>query len=179
MEVQKPMKSLGMRALAALCCMVALAGCPELLSGVDMSGNYAGKWILPGEGDAADEQCPMSFELVHYAGADDFIEATEVTGYVNLDFTCFDVLQALIDLQNIQVGEVPVVGNILTGGNFLLRSEDIIGGCNSDLCISLVLVGQAADKDGDGDADTLTGEWSALFPVQASGTFTATVEEEK
>lgn len=172
------MNFLGMRVGTALCCMVALAGCPEFLSSVDMTGSYTGKWVLPGEGDAADEQCPMSFDVVHYAFADDLIEATEVTGYVNLDFTCFDLLQTLLELQEIEVGLVPVVGNIFTGGNFLLRSDDLIVGCNSDLCISLILSGQAVDKDGDGDADTLTGEWSALFPVQASGTFTATVDEE-
>ena len=170
------MKSLGMRTIAVLCCLAALAGCPELLSGVNMTGNYAGKWILPGEGDAADENCPISFDLLHYAFADDALDATEVTGYVNLDFTCFETLQTLLELQDIQVGEIPVVGRIIAGGNFLLRSEDIIGGCDSDLCISLILTGQAVDKDGDGDADTLAGEWSAVFPVQLSGTFAATVE---
>ena len=179
MKVRQTMKSLGMRVAAALCCMALLAGCPELLSAVNMTGNYTGKWVLPAEGDAADENCPISFELVHYALADDPIDATEVEGYVNLDFTCFETLQTLLDLQDIEVGEIPVVGRIIAGGNFLLRSEDIIGGCNSDLCISLVLTGQAEDTDDDGHADTLAGEWSALFPVQLSGTFTANLEEEE
>ena len=166
-----------MRAGILLCFLATLAGCPEFLSSVNMTGNYAGKWLLPGEGDAADEQCPMSFDVIHYAAADDVIEATEVTGYVNLDFTCFELLQTLLELQEIEVGEIPIVGNIFTGGNFLLRSDDLILGCNGDLCISLILSGKAVDKDGDGDADTLSGEWSALFPVQASGTFTAAVKE--
>lgn len=172
------MKSLGMlRIFAVLCCLAGLSGCPELLSGVNMTGNYSGKWVLPGEGSAADEECPITLELTHYYLADNPLEATEVTGYVNLDFTCFETLQTLLDLQEIQVGEIPVVGRIVTGGNFLLRSEDIIGGCNGGLCISLVLTGHAVDADADGDADTLTGEWSAVFPIQLSGTFNATVEE--
>ena len=171
------MKSLGMRFIAVLCCFAGLSGCPELLSSVNLTGNYSGKWVLPGEGSAADEECPITFELTHYYLADNPLQATEVTGYVNLDFTCFETLQTLLDLQQIQVGEIPVVGRIVTGGNFFLRSEDSIGSCNSDLCISLVLSGQTKDTDGDGDADTLTGEWSAVFPIQLSGTFNATVEE--
>lgn len=172
------MKFFCLKAGLVFCMLATLPGCPEFLSSVDMTGRYAGKWVLPGEGDAADEECPIALDVVHYAFADDLIEATEVTGYVRLDFTCFELLQTLLELQEIEVGEIPVVGNIFTGGNFLLRSDDLIVGCNSDLCISLVLSGQAADKDGDGDADTLIGEWSALFPVQASGTFTATVVED-
>jgi len=159
------------------CCLALLAGCPEFRSDVLMTGTYTGKWLLPGEGEAPDEECPMYFDVIHYAFASDPIEATEVTGYVDLDFTCFELLQTLLELQEIQVGEIPVVGNILTGGNFLLRSDDLVVGCNSDICISLILSGKAEDRDGDGDADTLSGEWSALFPVQASGTFTATVDE--
>lgn len=173
------MSSLGLRILVASCCLFGLSGCPELLSSVNMTGSYAGDWVLPGQGDAADERCPITLELVHYAFANDAIDATEVTGYVNLNFTCFETLQTLLDLQNIEVGEIPVVGRIVAGGNFLLRSEDIIGGCNSDLCISLVLTGQARDSDGDGDADTLSGDWSAVFPVQLSGTFNATIEAEE
>ncbi len=173
------MNQLGLRVLSAFCCVVLLAGCPEFLSDVNMSGSYAGKWVLPGEGDAADEKCPITFELVHYVAADDPVDATEVEGFVNLDFTCFETLQTLLNLQEIEVGEIPVVGRIVAGGNFLLRSEDIIGGCNSDLCISLVLTGQAEDTDDDGNADTLAGEWTALFPVQLSGTFSATVVEEE
>ncbi|MBL7647229.1 MAG: hypothetical protein JNK74_13660 [Candidatus Hydrogenedentes bacterium] len=159
-------------------CLLLLAGCPEFLSSFDMTGSYAGKWVLPGEGDAADEKCPITLDLVHYALAEDPVDATEVEGYVNLDFTCFETLQTLLNLQEIEVGEIRVVGRIVVGGNFLLRSEDIIGGCNSDLCISLVLTGQAKDIDDDGQADTLAGEWTAVFPVQLSGTFSATLVEE-
>jgi hypothetical protein len=170
------MKSIGMRAGILLCCLATLPGCPELRSSMNMTGNYTGKWLLPGEEGADDEECPMSFDVIHYAGAYDPIEATEVTGYVNLDFTCFELLHTLLELQEIEVGLIPVVGNIFTGGNFLLRSDDLVG-CNSDLCISLILSGKAVDKDGDGDADILSGEWSAFFPVQASGTFTVAIKE--
>lgn len=171
------MKSLGLGLAMTLGCVTLLTGCPALRSEVNATGNYGGSWTLPGEGDAADERCPITFELVHYALANDTLDASEITGYVTLDFTCFETLQALLDLQEIQVGEIPVVGNIFVGGNFFLRSEDLIGGCNSDICISLVMSGQAQDGDGDGDADTLAGQWSAVFPVQLSGTFTATVKE--
>lgn len=173
------MNKIWMRGLSAVCCALLLSGCPELLSAVNMTGNYSGEWVLPGEGNAADEECPIALELVHFAAADDPIEATEVEGYVNLDFTCFETLQTILQLQEIQVGEIPVVGRIVAGGNFLLRSEDLLGGCDGDLCISLVLIGQALDADEDGSADTLAGEWTALFPVQLSGSFTASLDEDE
>lgn len=173
------MMRLGKWVLAGAASLGLLAGCPELLSAINMTGTYEGKWVLPGEGDAPDENCPISLELVHYAGANDELDATEVSGYVNLDFTCFETLQTLLELQEIEVGEIPVVGRVITGGNFLLRSEDIIGGCNSDLCISLVLTGQAEDTDDDGEADKVSGNWNAVFPVQLSGTFSATLVDDE
>lgn len=156
---------------------VLLSGCPELLIGTNVSGTYIGTWSIPAEGDAEPEACPISLELLHFPGANNVADATLVTGYVNLDFTCFSVLNSILLLQQIEVGEIAVTGYTITGGTFLLRSEDLVGGCNGDLCISLVLAGQAIDSDSDGRADTLSGDWSALFPFQASGTFEAALDE--
>lgn len=156
-------------------CGVLLSGCPELLIGTNVSGFYTGAWSIPAEGGAEVQSCPITLELEHFPFANNVADATLVTGYVNLDFTCFDVLNSILLLQNIQVGEIEVVGYSIAGGNVLLRSADIIGGCNGDICISLVMTGIAGDTDGDGMADTLTGEWTALFPFPESGAFAAEI----
>jgi len=165
--------ALGFFSLATL-----LSGCPELIGGLNVSGLYSGAWSIPAEDESEPEACPISLELVHYPGANNLEDATLVTGYVNLDFTCFTVLDSILRFQEIEVGEIAVTGFSVVGGNFLLRSEDLIGGCNGDLCISLVLTGQAIDTNSDGMADRLTGEWNALFPFAANGLFTAVREED-
>jgi len=159
-----------------LACTVTLSGCPELLIGANVSGMYDGTWQISAEEGGDTEICPISLELAHYPGANNLEDATRVTGYINLDFTCFSVLNAVLLLQQLEVGEIEVTGYAIAGGTFLLRSADLTGGCNSDICISLVLTGQALDTDGDGMADELAGEWSALFPFQANGTFEAEIE---
>ena len=159
-------------------CLFMLSGCPELLIGMNLSGDYEGTWTMTAEGESEPESCPITLELQHFPAANNVADAIEVTGFVNLDFTCFTVLNSILLFQEIEVGEIEVVGFSLTGGNFLLRSVDLIGGCEGDLCISLVLTGQAQDSDGDGRADTLAGEWTALFPVPASGQFETELVEE-
>lgn len=166
-------------ACALLACAFTLSGCPELLIGADLSGLYEGTWQIPAEEEGGEtESCPISLELAHFPGANNLEDATLVTGYINLDFTCFSVLNAVLLLQQIEVGEIEVTGYAIAGGTFLLRSVDLTGGCNSDLCISLVLTGQARDTDSDGMADELSGEWSALFPFPASGSFEAEIVSE-
>ncbi|MBX3177660.1 MAG: hypothetical protein KF886_09885 [Candidatus Hydrogenedentes bacterium] len=155
-----------------------LAGCPELIVGTNVSGEYTGSWSTTAEEGAEVETCPMAFELVHYPNANSIEDATLVTGYVTLDFSCFTILHSILRFQNIAVGEIPVEGYSLAGGTFLLRSRDLIGGCNGDLCISLILSGTAIDSDGDGRADTLSGDWTALFPFPASGSFSAELDAE-
>lgn len=162
-------------ALGSVCVALLLSGCPELLIGINVSGNYTGTWRTDTGADDETEACPISLELLHFPNASNLADATEVTGYVNLDFTCFPVLSDLLLFQEIAVGEVEVVGYALAGGTFLLRSVDILGGCNGDLCINLVMTGQALDEDGDGMVDALSGEWTALFPLPERGQFAATV----
>lgn len=164
---------------ALLACAFALSGCPELLMGANFSGTYEGTWQIPAEDEGGEtEICPISLELAHFPGANNLEDATRVTGYINLDFTCFSVLNAVLLLQQIEVGEIEVTGYAIAGGTFLLRSVDLISGCNSDVCISLVLTGQAVDTDSDGMVDELSGEWSALFPFPASGSFEAEIVSE-
>lgn len=154
---------------------ILLSGCPELLRGMDASGAFDGAWLVAtSEEEAPAEACPLSMDLTQIVFADDPIESTEVTGFVTLDFTCFGTLQLLLEFQDLEVGEVEVVGNLLPGGNLILRSADLLGGCRSDICISLILVGVGVDSDGDGTMDSVSGTWSALLPVPSEGTFEAT-----
>ena len=151
-----------------------LSGCPDLLRGIDASGTFDGMWaVATTEEDGAVEACPLSLDLTQIVFADDPIESTEVTGFVALDFTCFGTLQLLLEFQDLEVGEVEVVGNMLPGGNLILRSTDLLGGCRGDICISLILVGVAVDGDGDGLVDSMSGTWSALLPVPSEGAFEA------